>query len=170
LALSFGFGAPFAQPGPTGASVSYQQLDVLGVNITTHDGQTYLARDCFFSRPCPTFTAFSAVMRGLSPATAPLEGDPTTVTVDGTFGISLGAVVFFLPPFQPPLFLNGSISGPASLTFAWSPFLDEWRFQSGEGAVVTPEPPTLLRLATTGAGLGIARWHRRRARERTHAA
>jgi PEP-CTERM motif-containing protein len=128
--------------------------------------------------PCTIVTGFYT-MHADPP---PFDGN-STVTVPGTYSLFFAGVVVLLPSDQPGEFFSagpgGSFtgSGPASLTFVWlpsiGPFLPPlWLFDSGDAEIhPTPEPATLLLWGTSAAGLGLARWwKRRRPREQEHAA
>jgi hypothetical protein len=151
-------------------------------NIVTHTGQVF--GPCSSVGPTPTQPACAALgsqfLMSMSAPTPPpftgpsSGGGPITTTVDGTFFLMLHAGVFFLnPPGNPPSFgFPGESTGPASVTFALQPLAplsNQWIFSSGEAHFVTPEPATLLLFGTTAAGLGLARWYRRRAHDREHA-
>jgi hypothetical protein len=69
--------------------------------------------------------------------------------------------------FGPPL------TGPAQFVLEWQPDTGTWLPLFAEGRFdlePTPEPAILLLFGTTAAGLGLARWLRRRGREGAHAA
>lgn len=103
---------------------------------------------------------------------------------------SVAASVYEQGGLGPIVFgIRGDFFGPASLTvdalletappslcavrpeFCGTPVFRGWEFDSGFARIEpTPEPTTLLLFGTTGAGLGLARWYRRRRRERAHAA
>lgn len=164
--ISFSFGATsFGHVGPTGASANWFELGFSGVGITTHTGETFF-RTCSTSgipTPC-TFLGTFFSMSMSAPSLGRVQPGDDLTTVDGTYHLTLHAIVYLENPYSAPVlsFLTEN-EGPASLTFAPDPFTNLWRFRSGEAQVFTPEPTTLLLFGTTAAGLGLARWYRRRA-------
>jgi PEP-CTERM motif-containing protein len=164
------FAAPFGFAGPTGASVTWNQIDFLQTGVT-HAGESFMdcsAHNAFPNAPCAFLESISLSMSVPQTPPPPLPGGPLSSTVPGTFSLSLLNVGLFDSHFQSIGGLPTSgmfyapAEGPASLTFRWLPDFDQWFFTDGEAQFVTPEPTTLLLFATSAAGLGVAAWRRRR--------
>jgi hypothetical protein len=178
-AFSFGFlasGAFGASVTETGAFVHEGQFLSPTGGLLTIAGQSYSpSRICFDAPmgnvgPCSHAGGFF----GMHADPPPFDGTPT-VTVLGTYSLFEAHVsILSLPPdlqeqFPQGLFGSYTGTGPATMTFVR--FADFWFFESGVAEIhPTPEPATLLLWGTSAAGLGLARWCRRRGRERAHAA
>jgi hypothetical protein len=158
--ISFAFGSIFGTYGPTGASTHWSLIDSAIVTVTGHPhagqafDETCDVNTCTFPGSGSTFS-----MSGVPP---PFTGD-LTVTVPGTFSMELSGLVIY--PFDPSQTFELTFvrEGPATLTFDWQADADDWVFASGTARIEpTPEPTTLLLVGTTAAGLGLARWVKRR--------
>jgi hypothetical protein len=95
-----------------------------------------------------------------------LDGNPLVTGLDGT-------VTSFVP--TSPLGLPVALPGRFLVTAPLAPGFHSLLLQveaSGFASELAPvpEPMTVILFATTGAGLGLARWYRRRAGERDRAA
>jgi hypothetical protein len=195
--IGFGFsGFRGVGIGSTGAGLNDETQAFSVFASVTHAGQSFFPCGGGFPSTCAVIGNFSAFMQANLPPPSPLTIPPTPftgpsrLTVAGTFSLSVGASVYEQGGFGPFVFaLGGDFFGPASLTFdaildppspslcadrpefCGIPLWRGWEFDSGLARIEpTPEPTTLLLLGTTAAGLGFARWYRRRAHERAHAA
>jgi hypothetical protein len=163
-------GVPLTFRGPTSASISWPLIDNLNVSVT-HAGQYY--HTCFSVPPCAWSTEFFLRMATADPVPPPppLIAADFQLTVPGTYGVRVSASVFLVDPTQNFAFDSFERSGPASITLQWFPEYGGWQFESGFAEIdPTPEPATVLLFATSGAGLGLVRWLRRRSREPEYAA
>ena len=182
-AMSLGFQARSflgANPTETGASANEEQFFSSSGSIT-RAGQTYGTVPCGVQGP--TLIGPCSIVIGFYRMHAdppPFDGN-STVTVPGTYSLTMAGVGVLFPSDQPGESFTGfsgsfTGSGPASLTFVWLPSISlslppQWLFDSGDAEIhPTPEPATLLLWGTGAAGLGLARWYRRRASAREHAA
>jgi len=95
-------------------------------------------------------------------------------TVASTFSADFGVRIWEKTPGSFPTQFDSvgfTGTGPAQFDLVWQPDTGTWLPLFAEGRIdveVTPEPATLLLFGTTGAGLGLARWYRRRGQQ--HAA
>jgi CheY-like chemotaxis protein len=135
---------------------------------TVHAGQGYLTCDILPHVSCATsFISLSMAAFELPPPPTPAD---VTLTVPGMFNLVMNARVLFADPNQ-NFFIGFERSGPASITLQRGLGHSGWSFESGFAEFEpTPEPATLLLFATSGAGLGLVRWYRRREQGQQHAA
>jgi hypothetical protein len=162
-------GSPFPL-NPASKTIFWQIIDPLIVGVT-HPDQTFTA--CRGAGVFPVFPCAEGLIFTLSMG-APQPPPPVTpvdsrLTVPGTFGLDLSVRIILSDSNfdQQGPFLTFDTSGPASITLR--PAFGVWSFDSGFAEFEpTPEPATLLLFGTTAAGLGLARWYRRRTRGHEH--
>jgi hypothetical protein len=171
ILTSPGSGATISE---TGAFLTDNQfLSPTGGPLTIA-GQNYdQPRTCFELPPMAGPCSRAAGVFSMQANPPPFDGSPT-VTVLGTYALDASVSILFLPPdlqAQFPQGLFGSYTGTGPATMTFTRFFGYWFFESGVAEIhPTPEPATLLLWGTSAAGLGLARWYRRRGRGRAHAA
>jgi hypothetical protein len=91
-------------------------------------------------------------------------------TVASTFSAEFGATLWDSSGLGNAIRLDSfgfTGTGPAQFVLEWQADIGAWRPLFAEGrfdVAPIPEPATLLLVGTTAAGLGLARWYRRRTR------
>jgi len=154
-------GVPLTSLGRSSASISWMFIDSLHVFVT-HAGQSYQTCDLLPHLPCAYSFLFNLSMTALESPSPPGASGALSLTVPGTFGLTVAANVFLADPSQNFAFDIFLRSGPATITLDRS-LESDWFFESGFAEFEpTPEPATLLFLGTTATGLGVAAWRRRR--------